>query len=423
MDTHGLWQRTAPPAPATRALDATRRVDVAIVGAGFTGLSAALHLAQAGVRAIVLEGQEIGFGGSGRNVGLVNAGMWVLPDDIPKALGEVHGGRLLTMLGDAPSVVRALVERHKIDCDLVMQGTLHCAPDAAGERELRQRAEQWQRRGAPVEFLGADETRARIGSSAYRASLLDRRAGTIQPLSYVRGLARAALDAGAEIYTQSPVIDVAAATPGWSVRTGRGEVLADWIVVATNAYTVAPWPQLRAELVHLPYFNIATAPLPADALRTILPERQGAWDTRQVLSSFRLDRLGRLVFGSVGALRGTGTAIHRAWAARALRRLFPQLADVQFETDWYGMIGMTQDNVPRFHRLAPHVVGFSGYNGRGIAPGTVFGRALAEHITGRISEDALPLPVTDPAAASMRGIKEFAYEYGAQLVHATQARF
>ncbi|MEI9904204.1 MAG: FAD-binding oxidoreductase [Asticcacaulis sp.] len=156
---------------------------------------------------------------------------------------------------------------------------------------------------------------------------------------------------------------------------------------------------------------------------TILPEKQGAWDTKEVLSSFRMDAKGRLVFGSVGALKGAGEAIHRGWALRALHKIFPQIGDVKFEAEWYGQIGMTDDNLPRFHKFADHVIGISGYNGRGIAPGTVMGRELARLIAGDAREEDLPLPMTAPADARLRVFKEAFYEVGAQAVHLTDARF
>jgi glycine/D-amino acid oxidase-like deaminating enzyme len=175
--------------------------------------------------------------------------------------------------------------------------------------------------------------------------------------------------------------------------------------------------------VHRPYFNVATVPLGDTLRKSILPGREGAWDTKEVLSSFRMDQAGRLVFGSVGALRNTGLAIHKAWARRSLRKLFPQLGDVELECEWYGKIGMTTDALPRFHKFAPNVVGFSGYNGRGIAPGSVFGKTLAEHILGRMGEADMPLPLTDVREPSFRAAKELWYEAGAQLAHFADARF
>ena len=425
--SHGLWEASAPPPPATAPLAGPVSAEVAVVGGGFTGLSAALHLAEAGAAVALLEGVEIGFGGSGRNVGLVNAGLWVMPDEVPALLGEVYGPRLLDLLGAAPRAVFDLVARHGIDCQAEPAGTLHCAVGRKGLAEVTERARQWAARGAPVELLDATETARRVGTTAYAGALLDRRAGTIQPLAYARGLARAAIAAGARLFTRSPVEAVEDLGDAWRLRTAGGAVTAPRVIVATNAYTgaggPAPWSEVRREIVHLPYFNLATPPLSDNLRGSILPGREGAWDTREILSSFRFDRQGRLVFGSVGALRGTGRAVHRDWGRRALKRLFPQLGDLAFEHEWFGQIGMTEDSVPRFHRLARDTVGFSGYNGRGIAPGTVFGRCLAELALGRIDEAALPLPVTPPVPARRRRLREAWYEAGAQLAHAASARF
>jgi glycine/D-amino acid oxidase-like deaminating enzyme len=420
--SHGLWERTAPPAPDTTVLAGARQADVVVIGGGYTGISAALHLAEGGAKVVVLEGTQVGFGGAGRNVGLVNAGMWVMPDTLTDVLGADYGERLLDFLGNAPRQVFDLVARHGIECEAEPVGTLHCAVGEKGLREIEDRAAQWQRRGAAVHLLDAAETARKVGTTAYAGALLDLRAGTIQPLAYIRGLARAALAAGADIFTGSPVVAAEESQGRWQVRTAAGSVSADWVVVATDAYSVGPWAVIRAEQVHLPYFNFATEPLTDNIRASILPERQGAWDTKEVLSSFRFDHAGRLVVGSVGALKGTGAPVHRAWAKRTLQRLFPMIGDVRFEAEWFGLIGMTGDNLPRFHKLGRNVVSFCGYNGRGIAPGTVFGRALAALILGRLDEKDLPLPVTAPAKPAFRAAKEIFYEVGAQLAHLTEGR-
>ncbi|NLS05738.1 FAD-binding oxidoreductase [Rhizobium sp. P32RR-XVIII] len=421
--SHGLWERTAPQPPETPALDGAVLADVVVVGGGYTGLSSSLHLAEAGSKVVLLEAKEIGFGGAGRNVGLINAGMWVMPDDLPGVLGPVYGERLLELLGNAPSLVMELIEKHGIACELEKNGTLHCAVGAEGLKEIEARAAQWSARGAPVKLLDAAETARRIGSTAYAGSLLDMRAGTLQPLAYARGLAHAAVKAGVSIHTSSPVIATERNGSRWIVKTAKGQVTAEWIIVATDAYSTGPWEQVRSEQVHLPYFNLATAPLGHNLQQSILPGREGVWDTKEILSSFRMDQAGRLVFGSVGALRNTGASVHKGWAKRSLKKLFPQIGDVEFEYEWYGKIGMTDNALPRFHKFAPNVVGFSGYNGRGIAPGTVFGRTLAEHILGKIGEADLPLPLTDPREPGFRALKEMWYEAGAQVAHFADARF
>ena len=420
--SHGLWEKTAPAAPVTPALTGAVTADVVIVGGGYTGLSAALHLAEAGRSVVLLEAVEIGFGGAGRNVGLINGGMWVMPDDIPGVLGPVHGERALDLLGGAPLLVRELVKSHAIPCEIETNGTLHLAVGEDGLKELQDRHRQWTARGAPVQLLSADETARRVGTGAYGGALFDPRAGTIQPLAYARGLATVALRAGANIHTGSAVTATERQGSGWVVRTAGGSVSAAWIIVATDAYSTGPWEQVRTEQVHLPYFNFATTPLSDNLRKSILPNREGCWDTKEILSSFRMDQAGRLVFGSVGALRNTGAAVHRAWAKRSLKKLFPQLGDIGFEAEWYGKIGMTDDAVPRFHKFADQVVGFSGYNGRGIAPGTAFGKVLARHILGEISEADLPLPLTAPKDQSFRSLKEAWYEAGAQVAHFAGAR-
>ncbi len=414
--THGLWAATAP-ALAIEPLAADTSADIAVIGAGYTGLSAALHAREYGLSVVVVDAVDVGFGGAGRNVGLVNAGLWLQPDHVVSVLGECYGERLVAALGSAPRSVFELIERHEIACEPNHTGTLHCAVGEKGRRELEERFSQWHKRGAPVELLTREQTVHEVGSNAFAASLLDRRAGTIQPLAYARGLAGAAIRLGARVHSRSPVQRIERDQATWKLVTPRGSLAADWVIVATDAYSQGCWDDIRREQIALPYFNLATRPLPPRLLASVLPTRRGAWDTQSVLTSFRLDAAGRLIFGSVGALGGLGTAVHSAFSRRALRSLFPQLGKIEFEYAWHGTIGMTSDSTPRFHRFAQNVVGFSGYNGRGIAPGTAFGRLLAQHAAGRLREDELPLPVSEVQLPRLRRIRELTYEYGAQLVH------
>ncbi|ANO49845.1 NAD(P)/FAD-dependent oxidoreductase [Woeseia oceani] len=421
--THGLWEVSAPPVPPTEVLTDNITADVVIIGAGFTGLSAALHLAEDKQHAVVLEAGEIGFGGSGRNVGLVNAGMWIKPFDLCNTLGDTLGRRLIDQLSDAPAMVFELVEKYGMACEALNNGTLHCAVGQSGLREVTERARQWRSLGASVELLDAKSTREKVGTGTYSGALLDRRAGTIQPLAYARALARAAIAGGATVHTSSPVVSAEPAPGGWKIKTSRGSVTASRVIVATNTYSNGFSQALQTELVRLPYFNVATRRLSDSLLASILPERQGLWNTSAVLSSMRLDAEGRLIFGSVGALRGTGKQIHRNWARRALSKLFPQLSDVEFEHEWYGWIGMTPDSLPRFHRLEQNIISISGYNGRGIGAGTSFGRDLARLVTGRMTEAELSLPLSEVANTQFRVAKESFYEIGSQVAHMVGHRF
>ncbi|WP_244447083.1 FAD-binding oxidoreductase [Hoeflea sp. BAL378] len=383
-------------------------VDVAIVGGGYTGLSTALHAAERGLDCCVLEARQIGYGGSGRNVGLLNAGLWLPPQDVRAKLGGERGARLVDILGDGPSYVMSLIERHQIRCELTRSGTIHAAHSESGLADLRRRAEEWERLGAPVRLLSRQETAEKIGSDAFHGGLLDARAGTVNPMGYVRGLARAAKAAGARIHTGVAVTKLSKQPGGWVLETDQGRVTAKSVILATNAYSDGLWPGLKQSFVPIHFFQVATQPLGARIAR-ILPERQGIWDTGQIMLSLRRDAADRLIIGSMGAAIGGAKGLSERWAARQLRRLFPELGPVEFETAWHGQIAMTGDHLPRIHRLAEGLYTPIGYNGRGIAPGTVFGKAMAELLAGGKEADLL-MPVTDVRQESARALKAGFYQ-------------
>lgn len=415
--SHGLWGKTARLPPSTQRLTDGSAADVAIVGAGYTGLSTALHLGQRGVSTVVIEAHEIGSGAAGRATGMVNAGLWVMPSALRETLGPIYGRRMLNLLRYSPRIVFDIIEEYNIQCEVKRVGTIHCAVGSRGVAEIEERARQWQALGAPIHILDPDETRAKTGTKAFALSLLDLRAGTIQPLSYVRGLAEVAMACGVKVFTKSPVKTIARDGGMWRLQTNGGSVLAKWVLLSTDVYTEGIAPELRGGQVVLPFFHVATAPLSPDIRRTILPEGHGAWDTRIPMTAFRTDDQGRLIIGSVGALRGAGTAIHRSWAIRRIRALFPQLGKIELEHAWYGRIGTTPDHLPRLHALAENMIALSGFNGRGIAPGTLLGRELAHYIMGDLNSEELFLPFSAAENAPLRALKEGYYELGAQIAH------
>jgi glycine/D-amino acid oxidase-like deaminating enzyme len=403
-----LWDYSAPELPEFSPLEGDVQTDVAIVGGGFTGNSTALHLAEKGVDCRVLEGESIGFGGSGRNVGLVNAGLWLPPQDVRKLLGDAHGNRLVDILGRAPGYVFSLIEKHQIQCEATQQGTIHAAHSPKGFADLARRAEEWNRIGAPVDLLGRAEAAEKIGSPSFFGGLLDHRAGTINPMGYVRGLARTASNAGARIHTATRVNRLQQDGSSWKLETSGGAVTAKHVVLGTNAYTDGLWPGLQQTFTIIHYFQVATEPL-GDRTADILPEGQGVWDTGTVMFSIRKDAAGRLLFGSMGKLIGGESGLSKHWAKRTLERLFPNLGEVGWQKAWHGKIAMTNDHLPRIHRLAPNVYTPIGYNGRGITPGTMFGKAMAELLTG-LPEEELPLPISDLRRDPASGWKSALYE-------------
>ncbi len=419
--SHGLWSETAPPAPKLPSIEGEHNVDVAVIGGGYTGLSAALHLAEAGRDSIVLEAREIGFGGAGRNVGLVNAGLWLMPDDVVRIMGRPYGEHLIEVLGASPDLVFGLIEKHGIQCEAVRKGTLHCASSPGGFRALQEREAQWKRRGAPVTLLSREEAAPRIGSGSFFGALLDQRAGTIQPLAYAYGLATAAMRAGARLYQDSPVTALQRESDHWRLTTPAGEVHAKAVILATHGYPESAFKNRKKELIPFNFFQFATTPLPGNIRKTILPGGEGAWDTNLILSSFRLDRSGRLIVGSVGQVEKMGYSLHKSWVRRTIEKIFPQVGPVSLEYAWNGRIAMTVDHIPRFHLLDENLVSVSSYNGRGIGPGTVFGKLLAELVLGA-SPDTIPLPVSKPKYILTRNLRGLFYETGARLYHFFQRR-
>ncbi len=419
--THGLWAHTAPPPFEPAALEGRQEADVAIVGGGYTGLSAALHLAEQDVAAVLLEARQIGFGGAGRNVGLVNAGLWLMPEEVIKILGAQYGEQLLAVLGASPDLVYDLIARHGIECEAMHRGTLHCAHSPSGYRALRQREAQWRQRGAPVKLLGRDAAAARIGSTAFHGALFDGRAGTVQPLAYAYGLAGAARRAGARLYEESPVTAMRRQNDRWLLRTPAGELSASAVIVAVQGYAERAFQDYQAAMVPFNFFQFATHPLPEAVRRTILPGGEGAWDTATVLSSYRVDQAGRLIVGSVGQAQEWAYGLHEQWARRTIRKVFPQVGDISMAHGWHGCIAMTPDHVPRFHVLDRHMAMVTSYNGRGIGPGTMFGRLLADYIrTG--DRDIIPLPLTKMTPVAFRALRGWFYETGARAYHMLQRR-
>ncbi len=382
--------------------------DVAIVGGGFTGLSTALHAAGTGRECHVLEARHIGFGGSGRNVGLVNAGLWLPPQDVREKLGADRGTKLVKALGDAPEYVFSLIEKHQIRCEANRNGTIHAAHSPKGYEDLARRAEEWHRLGAPVDLLSREKAAEKIGSRGFHGGLLDHRAGTINPMGYVRGLARAARAAGARISTGVTVQKMSRQNDKWILSTDRGTVTANAVVLGTNAYSDDLWPGLKETFTMIHYFQLATTPL-GERGEAILREGQGMWDTGAIMFSLRRDAFGRLLIGSMGRVIGGEKGLSQRWALRSLQRLFPDLGPVEIETSWHGQIAMTSDHLPRIHRLAENLYTPIGYNGRGIAPGTMFGKAMAEMLSGGQEQD-LPLPITATGAVSGRDLKARLYQ-------------
>ncbi len=406
-----LWDATSEETEGEGVPISDALVDVAIVGGGFTGLSTALHCAQKGLSAHVLEAKHIGFGGSGRNVGLVNAALWLPPAKVREKLGPAYGERFLRRFSEGPAMVFDLIEHHQMRCEVTKTGTIHAAHGPTGWEDLKDRHAEWQRLGEPVDLLSAEDTAAMIGTTAFAGGLLDHRAGTINPMAYCRGLSRAATAAGAKISTGVRVTKLEQDEGAWRVHTSEGTVRAKAVVLGTNAYTDELWPGLKDVFTMIHYLQFATKPLGPDAAH-ILPERQGVWDTGQIMFNVRRDAHDRLLVGTMGRVRGSkDRGLTKRWAEKRIATIFPELGPVEFDEAWHGQIAMTPDHLPRVHQLAPNLWTSIGYNGRGITTGTLFGSAMADLLTGMDPAD-LPLPVTELAKAPRAALTSRIYDLG-----------
>lgn len=388
-----LWANISPPGPVTGKPTLDERVDVAIIGAGYTGLSTAIHLRQSGINVAIIEAAEAGWGASGRNGGQVIPGLKFDPDDIESLVGGERGRRLVQWAGSAPDMVFDFIKKYEIDCSSVRNGWIQPAYTKASLEIVSSRCRQWQERGAPVELLDPASLPDLLGTPRYVGAWLDRRGGSINPMGYSRGLARAALAAGARIYTSTPAQKLEREGTAWKVMTPHATFTADKVVVATGAYCGDLVPGLRRTIIPTRIGEVATKPLSHNVLAKILPGRQLASDWRRLLASFRITPDGRLMMGGSTATSGPETTKIRDSLHRAARDLFGHYGDFEWDFFWSGVFAVTSDKLPHLYEPYPNLVAALGCNGRGIAISTAMGKVLAQWLQGA-GEDELILPVS-----------------------------
>lgn len=400
-----LWAATAAAAPATQPLAASMQADVLVIGGGYAGLNTALHLAERGVKAVLLEAREIGFGGSGRNGGQVIPGLKYDPDALLSMFGPERGERLLRFAGSTADAVFDLIERHAMDVPHVRKGWIQGAHNPEALRVAHARAAQWTRHGVDAQPLDRAQVARLIGADKYLGGWVDPRAGAVQPLSYARGLARAALNAGAMLYTDTPVTGLKRESGKWTASTAGGPtVMADRVVMCTNAYGGDLWPGLKPSIIDANTFQVATVPLPEDIRAGIFPQGQVSSDTRNLLLYFRLDHQGRLLMGGRGPFREPKGPQDWAHLERVMVKMFPQVAGTPFEFRWCGRVAITRDYLPHLHEPQPGLLVDIGCQGRGVGLQTSMGRAMAEYVaTG--DANALPVPLSPVAPFPLYGLR------------------
>lgn len=360
----------------------TQQADVCVIGGGFTGLSAALNLAERGLDVVLLEAERIGFGASGRCGGLVGSGQRKDVLELEESFGYERSRQLWDLAELAKTEIRNRIAKHDIDCDL-RDGQfvgVHKKSYVGWAQELSDALAE--RYDYPFcQSLDAEESRARVATDSFLEALYDSQAMAIHPLNFALGLARAAEDAGVRIFERTRVIDYSRSDPA-IITTAEGAVKASFIVLACNGYLDKLEPRVARKIMPINNFMIATEPLGADRAYELIDGHFGVHDTRFVVDYFRLSDDHRLLFGGGENYRYNFPRDIESFVRKYMLRIFPQLSDVAIDHAWGGTLSVTVNRLPYIARLKPNVFSAAGFSGHGISTATFSGKVIAEAITG-----------------------------------------
>jgi glycine/D-amino acid oxidase-like deaminating enzyme len=390
--TPGIWHQSVEPGIENLEPVGGRRFDVVIVGAGYTGLSAARQLARSGASVAVLDRGQVGSGASSRNAGQVLTGLKPDVGTLVSTYGEARARELFEVSGEAISELERVIAEERIACELERTGHLQAAAKPShfrafhDEQALLARVFRHE-----VSLVDARDQSTELGASGYHGLLLDEHSRALNPASYVLGLASAATRAGATLLSHTAVTRATRTAPGWRIATARGELDAREMLMATNGYTDAAAPALRRRLIPVGSYVICTAPLASSLAARLLPRRRMVFDSRHFLHYFRLTADNRLLFG--GRAEFSGPTLESARRATTILRhamltAFPELADTPIEYAWSGHVAFTRDQLPHAGRM-DEMFYAGGYSGHGIAMATYLGGLIARRMAGERFEHPL----------------------------------
>lgn len=389
-----LWAATAPPPPPTPKLDRDVEADVCVIGGGYAGLSAALHLAERGKGVVLLESHEPGWGASGRNGGQVIPGIKYDPSELAAKFGPDAGEALAAFVGGTADLVWEMIGRHGMDVPHARNGWIQGAHTDEMVATVKRRAAEWGARGVATRVLDRDQAAATLGTRQYLGGWVDPRGGGVQPLAYARGLAKAAIAAGAALHGGSRVASIGRSGAGFEVRTAQGAaVKAGKVLMATGGYTGDLIPKLRQTIIAPNSFIVATEPLSDNLAKSILPEGHVTSDTRQLLLYFRKDHQNRFLMGGRGPFREPKSDADWAHLERVMHKMYPQLEGSPIAHRWCGRVALTRDFLPHLHEPEPGLLIDIGCMGRGVGLQTAMGRAMAAYAASGDRRE-LPFPIT-----------------------------
>ena len=378
------YAASANPFPALPALEGALEADLVVVGGGYTGLSTALHAAEAGLSVVLLEGQRIGWGASGRNGGQMIPGMrWGIVE-LADQFGEDRAARLVALANEAGKMVRARIARHQIACDL-RDGHFHAAARPAHLEDMKRELAMLEH------LLGYDsariiepaETQHYVASPLYHGGMYDRNGGHLHPLNYALGLAQAALDAGVNIYEGSQVSSLDHGIPVVA-KTARGRVTARHAVLACDTFMGTLDRKLGRMTMPVANYNIATGPLSPALAAELIPSGAAVADSKFVLDYYRLSADNRVIFGGGEKYSPRPPANIEAFVRPYLERVFPQLQGTKIEYGWGGLVGVTLNRLPDLGRIG-NTFYAHGWSGHGVLLTTLAGALIADAICGKPS--------------------------------------
>ena len=382
-DSPSYYAASAGPGQARMRFAGDVAADVCVVGGGYTGLSAALHLAEAGARVALVEAETVGFAASGRNGGQIHTGWRIDQAGLERRLGEVHARDLWQLSEESKSLLRERVARYRIDCNL-KDGLIIAAHNSRAMTSLAEDTSHLHKYYGYTQArtMDAAETAAQTGTRIYKGGRFDAGGGHLEPLKFVRGLAEAAEGAGAVIYEKSPARSVTQTGNKVHVLCGSGVITADQVLLACDAFIASVAPSLAKYIAQLESYMVATAPLSEALERAVIPSNAAVADTRHVLDYYRKSADGRLLFGGRETYFLPPPDVATLVRPRMLH-VFPMLADTPIEYGWHGTIGITALRMPHVGELSERVLFAYGYSGQGVALAGLAGKLMAEAALGR----------------------------------------